>query len=178
MGIIDRKRTLPIDTNIRRVLGRIFLGKPFPTPADDRAIETLAMKHFPNRGQYFDVPQALFDIASLYCKKVPNCAGCPLRNSCKAAPKFLSGRVRIPKRSMKKANEKIRTGKKYPDRIYRGRILQLVKDKRTIPLSQIGAVIDPHFKSNDAAWLEAMISRMVKDGLIERKKNKVCLPEA
>ena len=36
----QKQRTLPIDTNIRRVLGRLLLGKPFTTLADDEKIRS------------------------------------------------------------------------------------------------------------------------------------------
>ena len=53
----QKQRTLPIDTNIRRVLGRLLLGKPFATLADDEKIRSKA-DFLPRRGAYYDVPQA------------------------------------------------------------------------------------------------------------------------
>lgn len=173
-----KERTLPIDTNIRRILGRVLLGKTFPDADDDARIKKAAMKLYPARGAHYDIPQALFDIASLYCVKKPDCANCPLRASCKAAPKFLSGRVRIPKRSVKIGNEKIRPGKKYPDRIYRGRILKLVNESSSVSIKNIGHRIDPGFNAEDEAWVSAMIDRLQKDGLIERRGETIRLPTA
>lgn len=172
----QKVRALPIDTNIRRILGRVLLGKPFPTEADDGRIEREAMKRFPKRGHYYDIPQALFDLASLYCTKTPNCAECPLQKSCKSAPKFLSGKVRIPKRSVQKTRERIRPGKKYPDRIYRGRILQLVKNRERVRVRDIGKRIDPNFTKADQVWLQSMIQRLETDGLIAIEKDAVRLP--
>lgn len=97
-----RARTLPIDTNIRRVLGRVLLGKPFPDLADDEKIQKKANAFLPIRGDFHDVPQALFDLATLVCTKTPACEKCPLRNDCPAAKKFLSGKITVPKRTTKK----------------------------------------------------------------------------
>ncbi len=174
----QKKRTLPIDTNIRRILGRVFLGKPFPSEKDDTKIEENAMKQFPSRGAFYDVPQALFDLASLYCTKAPKCAACPLQSQCLAAPKFLSGQVHIPKRSKRKTNEKIRPGKKYPDRIYRGRILQLANQEKRVPISTIGKRVDPHFTRKDQEWIMHMLERLEKDRLIEKKKAYIRLPKS
>jgi len=173
----QKKRTLPIDTNIRRVLARVLFGKPFPNEQDDRAIETKAMEQFPTRGTYYDVPQALFDIASLYCTKTPNCADCPLKKHCLAGPKFLAGKVPIPKRSIKKANENIRAGKRFPDRIYRGRILQLLQKMNRANIKQLGKKIDPTFTPVDQIWLEQLLQRLAKDELITWEKTTVSLPK-
>ncbi len=163
-----RQKTIPIDTNIRRVLGRVLLGKPFPDLEDDRRIK----KHIDP--QQPEVWQAMFDLATSICTKTPNCAACPLKNDCLASPKFLSGSVKTPKRMIKKSNEKIHPGKKYPDRIYRGKILSLIRQKPT-PISKIGPLIDPSFSSQDKAWLENMISRLVKDRLLSRTNHRIFL---
>lgn len=172
-------RTLPIDTNIRRVLGRVLLGKPFPDLKDDEKIQKKANTFLPTRVDFHDVPQALFDLATLVCTKTPACATCPLRNDCPAAKKFLSGKIITPKRTTKKPVERIHTGKKYPDRIYRGRILKAVRENVTVKdWWTLGDVIDPAYDvEKDEGWLEAMIGRLVDDGLLARKGTTLRLPE-
>ena len=168
------KRTLPIDTNIRRVLGRVFLGKTFPTRSDDGHIQQAAETLLPLKGKYYDIPQALFDLATIICTKSPHCANCPLRTSCKSAPAFLQGHVMIPKRTDKHRQEKKQTGKKYPDRIYRGRILKEIKTSaRGLTLIHIARKIDPSFqKKQDAAWVQAMLMRLTREGFLERRENR------
>lgn len=167
-------RTMPIDTNIRRVLGRVLLGKTYPANTSDAVIQKKSQKVFVKEKDVHDVPQALFDLATSICAKIPNCASCPLRNDCLAAPKFLSGRVRVPKAMIKKANEHKHEGKPHPDRIYRGRILKLVLDEPGIALKNIGSRIDPSFnKTKDEEWLFAMIHRLEKDGMIAHRKGKL-----
>jgi len=171
------ERVMPIDTNIRRVLGRLLLGKPFPTPEDDDRIRRSADAFMPERGRFYDVPQALFDLATIVCKKNPDCAACPMRSVCPAAPKFLSGRVRIPKQSLKKPLERKHRNKPHPDRIFRGRILKLAGRPGGFPLKLLGEAVDPGFhEKKDALWLSAMIDRLVSDGLIVRYGKNVTLP--
>jgi A/G-specific adenine glycosylase len=74
-----KQRELPIDTNIRRVLGRFYFGIPFPDLKDDKKIDDLSDHILPKRGHYYDVPQAIFDLATMICTKMPDCASCPLK---------------------------------------------------------------------------------------------------
>lgn len=172
------ERLMPIDTNIRRVLGRVYLGRLFPQLKDDAFILRAIGDQWHKRRGYRDVPQALFDLANAHCLKQPDCMACPLRNDCKSAARFLSGTVRVPKRMTPKAKETIRAGKRYPDRIYRGRILQEVRAaKRGIAIEQLGILVDPGFDQTvDQGWLLAMVDRMVRDGLLRKTKARLFLP--
>ncbi len=169
---------LPIDTNIRRVLGRVSFGRPFSTPALDDRIRSTVEPTLAETKRFYDVPQALFDLANTHCLKTPSCATCPLRSVCLAAPKFLSGRVRIPRRSIKKATETIRAGKRHPDRIFRGRILAAVQaSPNGISAAAVGKRIDPTYDSLlDKAWVIAMVSRMIRDGLLKKQGHRLVLP--
>ncbi|MCR4314139.1 MAG: A/G-specific adenine glycosylase [Candidatus Uhrbacteria bacterium] len=185
----QRQRTLPIDTNIRRVLGRLLLGKPFATLTDDEAIRSKADDFLPHRGDYYDVPQAIFDLATAVCTKNPACARCPLRNDCPSAKLFLEGRVKIPKRSIAVARERHHRNKPFPDRIYRGRILKIVREwgptvvpsngtlvGRQVGIRELGSLVDPDFdKKLDQKWIEAMVERLMKDGLVIQKGSKISL---
>lgn len=165
-----KQRTLPIDTNIRRVLGRVVLGIPFPQLTDDKPLREATQHFLPTRGNYFDIPQAIFDLATSVCTKSPQCATCPLRADCKSATRFLEGSVEIPKRTIKQANEKIHPGKRYPDRIYRGRILKALKEAGSeLSLSHIALQIDPNYqKKADEQWIEAMLTRLTHEGFLEK----------
>ena len=170
------ERIMPIDTNIRRVLDRALLGVPFPDPKLDDKLKSRTLKLLKTKD--FDlVPQALFDLATTICKKVPDCAVCPLRNECKSAPRFLAGKVPVLKAMIKKSRETIHRNKKYPDRIYRGRILTVVREARAgVTINRLGPMIDPAFdRQSDQAWLLAMIARMRQDKLLTIKNNRLCL---
>lgn len=173
----QKKRVLPIDTNIRRVLGRILLKKPFATIKDDEQILSKIDLVLPKRGFYYDVPQAIFDLATMICTKKPECSSCPLKTSCPLADRFIAGEIPIPKRSIKKATERHHRNKKYPDRIYRGRILEQVRKKTKINVDSLGSLIDPSFDvTKDQTWIENMIDRLVKDQLLVKISNTITLP--
>ena len=170
------EKVLPIDTNIRRVLGRYFLGKLFPDLKDDAEIYLIAAPVLFTSSKYQDIPQALFDLATTHCGKMPDCASCPLRSNCKSAEDFLSGSIEAPKRIIKKANEKIRAGKKYPDRIFRGRILKAVRENGKLSLASLGPLIDPNYQPKDLDWVKNMTKRMTRDGLLQKTKHYLHLP--
>lgn len=167
-----RQRAHPVDTNIRRVIGRVFLNKPFAEIKDDPAVEA-AMEELMDAKPFHDIPQALFDISTAYCQPNPACAACPLLDVCPMAPKFLRGEIEIQKQ--KKSRENIKTGKRYPDRIYRGRILKYVMQNPGATIKSIGPHIDKNFSAKDSDWLKGMLDRMKRDTLIRVKSNKVYL---
>ena len=173
----QHERIIPIDTNIRRVLARVGLGLPYPSLADDERIAKVAETIVPKTGRYDDFFQAIFDLATSVCMKTPDCARCPLRTVCKAAPDFLAGNVATPKAMIVKAKERKHRDKSFPDRIYRGRILTLVrKAKDGLRLAEIGKAIDPSFQeAHDGKWVEEMVRRMEKDGMVKQRNTRVFL---
>ena len=166
----QKEAVMPIDTNVRRLLGRALFGVYFPQLSDDAPIAE-ATKPWTARPEFFHIPQALFDVASSICKKRPTCESCPLQHMCQAAPAFLAGTVDIPKQSIKKAVESRHGEKPHPDRIYRGRIVKLLRERENLTRNTIGPSIDPDFDATaDQAWLNAMIERLIKDGLVHESK--------
>lgn len=174
MAFAFKEAVLPIDTNIRRFGGRFFLGTPYPQPKDDERIEKKSREFLTESKTPYDVPQAIFDLSTMHCTKVPDCSVCPMRNECKAAEKFLSGRVRVPKQMVKKSKETRHRNNKYPDRIYRGRILKLVRERECETILRIGKEVKVDYDDTlDRNWLEAIVDRLVKDEMIARTKKTV-----
>lgn len=164
------ERVLPIDTNIRRVLARLFLNIPFPELSDDAEIAEQKDLILPKRGAWWDVPQALFDLATMVCQKTPKCKACPFRSVCPSARGFEDGTTLIPKQMIRKAVESRHRDKPHPDRIYRGRILKQVREADDgMRPEALGFAVDPAYDPiADSAWIDAMIERLVRDQLIER----------
>ncbi|MDA0208003.1 MAG: A/G-specific adenine glycosylase [bacterium] len=174
----DQEIVMPIDTNTRRVLARLYLSKPYPGMKDDALLETIGTNELANIEHAREIPQALFDLGSSYCGKIPDCANCPMRSVCASAELFLSGDVKVPKRMVKKANERIQDGKNSPDRIYRGRILKLIRENAGLTRNTIGPRIDNTYAAKDQEWIDAMIDRLIKDGMLEERKKGLYLSSA
>lgn len=74
-----------LDTNVRRVLTRVFLGER-ARPAD-RALWNLSAALIP-RGRAYDFNQALMDFGATVCTaRRPACPACPLAGLCASYPR-------------------------------------------------------------------------------------------
>jgi A/G-specific adenine glycosylase len=74
-----------LDTNVRRVLGRVFYG------SDGRRVSTAALWRLAEellpRCRVYDFNQALMDFGATWCMpRKPLCLPCPLRAVCRAFP--------------------------------------------------------------------------------------------
>jgi len=72
-----------VDTNVRRVLGRVFLGpRRLARLRGDRAIWDLAEALVP-AGHAYDYNQGLMDFGATRCTaRAPRCPGCPMARLC------------------------------------------------------------------------------------------------
>lgn len=156
-----------MDTNVRRVLTRLFVGAVVPKRwMNDQTVLELVAAVMPRRpirglppGQWGHL---LMDFGALVCKSRPKCEICPLQKTCKAYPAVLDPSMR----TVKRANERIE--RVLPNRLYRGRILQLVRehDPHPVRMREIGSHILPGFQENDQEWLQKLLQGLVRDGLL------------
>src|SRR5712691_8400105 len=82
-----RERAAIRDTNVARVLFRIFVAKGDPkSPSMKRHLWTLSETLVPSR-HVFDFNQALMDFGAMICvARNPKCLVCPMAKSCRAYP--------------------------------------------------------------------------------------------
>jgi A/G-specific adenine glycosylase len=75
--------TAVLDTNVRRVLGRVFLGpRRLARVRGQRTFWDLAAVLVP-RGRGYDFNQALMDFGATWCTpRKPRCVGCPMKRFC------------------------------------------------------------------------------------------------
>ena len=81
-------RDVPVlDTNVRRVLGRVFLGaRRAAAMRREGAFWDLAAALVP-RGHGYDWNQALMDFGATHCTpRKPRCGGCPMKGFCRSYP--------------------------------------------------------------------------------------------
>jgi A/G-specific adenine glycosylase len=76
-----------VDTNVRRVLGRIFLGpRRLRRLQGDAPLWALSTSLLPP-GRAYDWNQALMDFGATWCTpRAPRCSRCPMRTFCAAYP--------------------------------------------------------------------------------------------
>jgi A/G-specific adenine glycosylase len=82
-----RERAAILDTNVARVLFRVFVGKGDPkSHAMKRHLWQISATLVPAR-HVFDFNQALMDLGAMVCvARNPKCLVCPMTKSCRAFP--------------------------------------------------------------------------------------------
>ncbi|MBF8248707.1 MAG: HhH-GPD family protein, partial [Bacteroidetes bacterium] len=155
-----------VDTNVRRVLQRLF-----PRALRKKDEWETARLALPKRSAY-NWNQALMEFGALVCTaSAPKCDHCPVQRFC---PSAFPQRHRVKNHST--AAEPKHDG--LPNRIYRGRIIEALRDSgRSISTLRIGQAVKPAYRKKDEEWLFALLNKLQKEGLIELKKNRsVSLP--
>jgi A/G-specific adenine glycosylase len=81
------KRAAILDTNVARVLFRVFIGRGDPrSHAMEKRLWDVSRAVLPHR-HYYDFNQALMDFGATMCSaRKPQCPRCPLTASCRSYP--------------------------------------------------------------------------------------------
>ncbi|MBI4407796.1 MAG: A/G-specific adenine glycosylase [Candidatus Kerfeldbacteria bacterium] len=166
-----------VDTNIKRVLGRIFLGyKQLERKRDEEDVFwELSRQVVARSKRSYDLNQGLMDFGALVCTaKQPRCPTCPMRTICKSYPAILTAhpeRLRVKT----KRSEPVFFGQ--PRRIWRGRILRYLHTSSSATLQTIGRAIQPDWKANRLPWLKSVVHTLEKDQMVVRRGATVHLTD-
>src|SRR5262249_37935652 len=80
-----RRQVATVDTNIRRVLHRIFLGLEYPKPKISEAEMLALAEQILPENEAYNWNQALMDLGATICTgNNPQCIDCPLQTNCAA----------------------------------------------------------------------------------------------
>ena len=162
-----------MDTNIRRVIQRVFVG-PDARLIAERELLRIAEAAVP-AGQGWSWNQALMELGALICTAArPRCQICPLRAACRAYAAwrasdehvFAAPPVTRPARKVAERTARYETTARY----FRGRVVDALRrlDPQTwIDLGQLGPQVKPDWSADDAAWLLGLLQGLAGDGLIE-----------
>ena len=153
-----RQKALAPDTNLRRVLTRVFKGpKADPKAFDARAWSRWEATLPPELS--YDVNQGLMDLGATVCKAGrPRCEACPISRFCASHPKILSMKT-LPRQKAARTERVDAAG--IPDRIHRGRVIEALRG---------GPVEAKRFSG-----LARILASLEKDGLIRREDDRVIL---
>ncbi|MHB8575911.1 MAG: HhH-GPD family protein [Dehalococcoidia bacterium] len=167
-----------VDTNIRRVLGRIFDGeaRPIPNPKRDRRIAEEARPE----GHAWEWNSALMDLGARIClARAPRCAVCPVAGYCEAEPAFREAsspatlRLVAEPRASYQAEQRGKAAKPAlagSDRYLRGRIVEALRrlpDGEEIELAQLAAVATGMALPPDDTRMQLLADRLARDGLVQ-----------
>lgn len=155
------------DTNIRRVLHRLFYGPEWPQPlATPREIQALADALVPVSEGY-DWNQALMQFGGAQCTaRRPACLTCPLQSYCRAFPEIQTVIANLPKGTRIKKEESFAGS----SRFYRGRVIEALRnlpDGEAINLEALGPQVRDDFKPAHLPWLHELVQGLSRDGLAQ-----------
>jgi A/G-specific adenine glycosylase len=158
-----------LDTNLRRVLHRLFLGLEYPRLAAEAEIErTASMMLVKEQSAAWNA--AMMDLgASLCTARAPKCLICPLRELCAAAPvdaRELAERARLhaPRRG---AQASLRF--EHTTRFLRGRVidrLRELEDGDRISLLDLEAGLKTAMERRAAGELAEVVAALEREGLV------------
>jgi A/G-specific adenine glycosylase len=167
-------KTPLVDTNVERVIGRIFLGFRELPETTQKEFWDLMTALLPRKDRIWIFNQAIMEFGALVCTaSQPKCDSCPMQKICTSFPEIQTA----PKELLKYktvVKEKQYFGQ--PRRIWRGKILKFL---HTTPngatLNQIGKAIQPDFDSTRLPWLKTVITALEKDGFIKITTQRIFL---
>ncbi len=179
-----------VDTNVRRVLGRFFLGQDWVRRRERKMLD-LAEAVLP-AGRAWEWNQALMDLGAGICpSRAPRCSACPLESRCRAAPHFKSGGVALaggaarPRLREQRAAYAAKAESFHGSRRYfRGRAVAFLRDLplgASASLWDVGSTLREGFSPADVPWLVELLTGLESDGLCslagELPDLMVALPE-
>jgi A/G-specific adenine glycosylase len=163
-----------VDTNVRRVLGRIVRGEqqPAPRPKVDLALAEALVP----AARAADWNAALMDLGALVCTaQSPRCDRCPATSLCAARPAFAPRSAALARtvaegRGRYAAGRQPREPFRSTDRYLRGRIVATLRDLAdgasldldALALAATGMALPP--QSERVALL---VERLISEGMIE-----------
>jgi A/G-specific adenine glycosylase len=162
---------LPVqDTNVRRVLGRLFENDLAAAGRPGVALTQLAEAVLPT-GRAADWNQALMDYGATVCTaRAPACQRCQLADLCQSGAAAASGQTAFARR-VAEARPAYRAARPYPNssRYYRGRIVEFLRSRAPghgARLDEVGPAIRADYAPSDRAWLVALLDGLARDGLL------------
>ncbi len=182
------KQVAAVDTNIRRVLQRVFLGLEQPeAQLNDIQMLSIAEQVLP-AGEAYNWNQALMDLGATTCSSSnPQCITCPLQSSCSAFSTmsqhslFPSGSVLRQLRKVAEKKSAYRPNQPFTstNRYFRGRIvacLRALPAGQHMRLTELGSQLRPGFTTEDLPWLQKIVAGLARDGLVDHSEDGVSLP--
>lgn len=168
-----RRRVPVVDVNIRRVITRLYhrtpIGEPYGPIGEIRSrAEALLPKNAS------DWNQALMDLGATICTaRSPRCRSCPVTDYCASAALLSqqyrnNGTLRKPDAAKREPSY---AG--IPRRIWRGRIVNALRDsgKTSMSAERVGNVIKKKFKTKDIPWLLGVLRLMARDGVVALREH-------
>lgn len=156
-------RTPVIDTNVRRVLGRLLDGEHTVARSSTTKGELLRLEALLPAADAPEVSEALIEFGALVCTTTPRCDQCPISGQCAWVA---AGR---PAPTVRKKVQ----GYAGTDRQVRGIVLAAV---RSLPAGKGLPLVETTSLWSDTSQLERAIAGLISDGLLVQHTRELHLP--
>jgi A/G-specific adenine glycosylase len=163
-----------MDTNIRRVIGRVFVGPDGNPPWGERELLEQAKAAVP-AGDGYQWNQAVMELGALVCTAArPRCTICPIRADCRAYAAWCKADENIfqpelnAPRTMRTVAER-QAPYATSNRFFRGRIVALLRDLppgTAAPLCELGPQLKDDWNDDELPWLENIVQTLAAEGLL------------
>lgn len=157
-----------LDTNMRRVLRRFFLGAAVEESTTvSKIVLRLAEAAVP-ADRTWEWNQGLMEFGALHCTaRRPRCDSCPVQARCSA---FSEIGTEVSTRRPRSAHGSPPFRYEESNRYYRGRVLARLRehspeDDVGIPLRELGPQVRTDFGEEHLPWLSEVVASLRKDGL-------------
>jgi A/G-specific adenine glycosylase len=175
-----------MDTNIRRVVQRLFVGPEEAGAASEAELLAVALAAVPE-GQGWTWNQAAIELGALICTATaPACWRCPVQAYCKALAarraadeQIFDGKQPPTPRQQRRVAERREAPYSGSSRFYRGRIVDALRrlpPSHGIGLEELGAQVKQHFAADDMPWLRTLVEALARDGLLVLEDDSARLP--
>ncbi len=170
----------PADTNVRRIVHRLFFGIEHPAKASARELDERARELVP-RGRAHDWSSAMMDLGAAVCTaRAPRCLLCPLHLECAAAPLaaalLASARKANPARIAPQNAIPFDQTRRYA----RGRIVDRLRDLppgERISLLDLHRFVTPDLSGRTVEDVRDLVTALEREGLITHDGESVALRE-
>lgn len=168
----------PLDTNIRRIVHRLFFGVEFPAKATCTELDERARGLVPAAGH--DWNSALMDLGATICTaRAPKCSICPLREECAAAPIDARALEALRRAHAKAPAPQNAIPFETTTRYARARIVDRL---RALAPGEAISLLDLHREllpvvRRDSNELAQIVGALERDGLVARSGERLSLRE-
>ncbi len=162
MWLVYKTPSVFVDTNVRRVLHRLFFGSEVPEPAAKETQLLSTAETLVPSGHGWKWGQSVIEFGALHCKaRKPLCESCPLSDLCVARPAIRTSLADLPR------GGRVAVRYEESNRYYRGRVLAVLREapEEGIPLREPGEGLREGFSEEELPWLYGVVESLQKDGL-------------
>lgn len=165
MSFAFKKPVGLVETNIRRVTGRVWYGLK---SADEKTIQARAEKNVPRKNP--DLwHHALMDLGAMVCvSRRPKCEQCPLQTACRAYPQILT--------ESKKPIAPARPPFTSTDRYWRGQIIKTLIHSGQLTIKKLQQQL-PAPRPLPLSRLQRLVRDLLATGLVSQRGQRVSISQ-